>query len=703
MNACCSFKSLVGGQCSFDCRDRKQSTEIVPLLSCTKNVAQHKSLFQFHDVESEIELILARAAMFNTPQNVEVMTVCPSHRSSLGLGWTRGTERCRVPQDLSLHKMVRGKYPKAERGVNKTFSKLILKRTGHLVPVGSGMCRSCREILSSASEEEKLSKLASLAAKNSPPLVDIDNKEEEVVSQMKELTFREISTVTDQSHFTSTPFTEARSSMFSQADTPFGSLYLPSDTESLDDTCQDRTPVDRSRSALNNFLASRDISPIRSSLRTPWDDVGERTKRYYVKKASEAVAASLEVIAGKDSDKLWDKLVSSKAMNQHFPSTSLETEKVDSVLLESLAECYNSATQWDTRRQILSIMVDKVSFKSLQRWIPNLTQYRFKIARQHLLIHGRGSPVPKPIQKRMYVSPEMVDHFICFITSQHIIQDLPFGQKNLTLSSGEVIAVPNVIRTMIPERIAQQYQEYCKESGITCLSRSSLLRILDVCSASVRKSLQGLDYITASGAKAFEELEIVAERLGELGMGMSWAKQRKEQLKLAKRYLKSDFTVHVSESSTVPDHCRCFALSDAKCSEYQGECSHIHDGVCDRCSLVEVSIGEIEDALKLIATESEEMDELTFNTEQARRSISAWKAHLLRAVNQDEARVDVMEMLEENSVFLVQDWAMKFLPRKYRESQSDWFAKRGIPWHITVALRQRPNRQIETMAFVHIF
>ncbi|KAL9977986.1 hypothetical protein ACROYT_G015455 [Oculina patagonica] len=386
MNACCSFKSLVGGQCSFDRRDRKQSTEIVPLLSCAKNVAQHKSLFQFHDVESKIELILARAAMFNTPKNVEVMTVCPSNRSSLGLGWTRGTERCRVPQDISLHKMVRGKYPKAERGVNKT-SKLILKRTGHLVPVGSGMCRSCREILSSASEEDKLSKLA---AKNSPPLVDIDNKEEEVVSQMKEL----------------------------------------------------------------------------------------------------------------------------------------------------------------------------------------------KIGNQY-------SNRPKSFH---------------------------------------------------------EYPIYRGEVKHVFISRYPLL----------------LDYITASGAKAFEELEIVADRLGELGMGMSWAKQRKEQLKLAKRYLKSDFMVRVSESSTVPDHCRCFALSDAKCSKYQGECSHIHDGVCDCCSLVEVCIREIEDALKLIATETEEMDELTFNTEQARRSISAWKAHLLRAVNQDEARVDVMEMLEENSVFLVQDWAMKF-------------------------------------------
>ena len=39
-------------------------------------------------------------------------------------------------------------------------------------------------------------------------------------------------------------------------------------------------------------------------------------------------------------------------------------------------------------------------------------------------------------------------------------------------------------------------------------------------------------------------------------------------------------------------------------------------------------------------------------------------------------------------MFLVQDWPMKFMPRKFREPQSDWFAKRGLPWHITVAIRK---------------
>ena len=90
---------------------------------------------------------------------------------------------------------------------------------------------------------------------------------------------------------------------------------------------------------------------------TPWDDAGERTKRYYVKKASEVVAESLKVIAGEESDKLWETMVSSRAMKQHFSLASSGTEEVDLTLLESLVECYNNATQWHTRRQILSLQV----------------------------------------------------------------------------------------------------------------------------------------------------------------------------------------------------------------------------------------------------------------------------------------------------------------------------------------------------------
>ena len=135
------------------------------------------------------------------------------------------------------------------------------------------------------------------------------------------------------------------------------------------------------------------------------------------------------------------------------------------------------------------------------------------------------------------VSTAQIDHFVAFITSAHTTQDLPFGERTVTLTSRETIKVPNVIHTMIPERMVKQYLAYCDEMGFKPLSRSTLVRILNVC-PSVRKSLQGLDYISSLGAQAFDDLCKVAEMLGDTGQGMGWAKQQQSRLRESKRYLK---------------------------------------------------------------------------------------------------------------------------------------------------------------------
>lgn len=106
------------------------------------------------------------------------------------------------------------------------------------------------------------------------------------------------------------------------------------------------------------------------------------------------------------------------------------------------------------------------------------------------------------------------------------------------------IKVPNVIRTMIPEQIVSQYRSHCKESGFSPMSRSTLCRVLKVCSASVRKSLQGLDYFSADGAKAYDDLEEIVQKLGdEHGASLTWEKHQSEKLKQSKRYLETDYKV----------------------------------------------------------------------------------------------------------------------------------------------------------------
>ena len=60
-----------------------------------------------------------------------------------------------------------------------------------------------------------------------------------------------------------------------------------------------------------------------------------------------------------------------------------------------------------------------------------------------------------------------------------------------------------------------------------------------------------------------------------------------------------------------------------------------------------------------------------------------------------------MFRLDETAVLITQDWAMKFLPTKYRESQADWFGKQGLSWHISVVAR-KVNAKLQSQTFVHI-
>ena len=77
--------------------------------------------------------------------------------------------------------------------------------------------------------------------------------------------------------------------------------------------------------------------------------------------------------------------------------------------------------------------------------IPDHTRYGFDIDRHHQLLHGRGAVVTTTQHTRTQLS-----HFLNFITSTHIILDLPFGEKKLKLSSNEELTIPNVIESVTP-------------------------------------------------------------------------------------------------------------------------------------------------------------------------------------------------------------------------------------------------------------
>jgi len=289
-------------------------------------------------------------------------------------------------------------------------------------------------------------------------------------------------------------------------------------TESSDDPTASSNLTLR-RSKLNEFLkVSGKTDLVFGQPKKAWENMNNRSRKVHVTRATNSIVAALEVISPKDAGNLWTAVQESRQVDQALGVKSYADEKY----LSALAETYANATSWDTRRQVLAIMADLLTLNHIRHYIPCLTAYRFMIARKHIQKYGRGVPVPIARTPRLCrVDEKQLDHFLEFITSPHIVQDLPFGQRYLKLSNGRLLETPNVIRSMIPSRICAQYTQFCQESGVKTFSEKTMRRILSVCPATVRKSLQCLDYISAEGSKAFEDLAEVATKLEGI-YGSEW-------------------------------------------------------------------------------------------------------------------------------------------------------------------------------------
>ena len=74
----------------------------------------------------------------------------------------------------------------------------------------------------------------------------------------------------------------------------------------------------------------------------------------------------------------------------------------------------------------------------------------------------------------------------------------------------------------------------------------------------------------------------------------------------------------------------------------------------------------------------------------------------MRTVLQEEAKQAARDKLHDETCLTIVDWAMKFLPLKYRETMSEFFGKRGLSWHISAVVTNKDSRT-EVKCFVHIF
>ena len=421
----------------------------------------------------------------------------------------------------------------------------------------------------------------------------------------------------------------------------------------------------------------KSIEPLTFRLKCEWDVATKNEQMICKEKVDEACQVVCKVITPNASEKL---------LHAYKQSAKPDCE------IDALTTAYKNAPTKTLKTQILSIYALKYSCDELKRIhapFENLSDRQIKKAKKHARIVGAGMAIEKTPFHRVRIDLAKLSHFLSFVDQPFFYQDVAYGTRHLKLESGKKLVMPNVVRTVGRSTMIELYFKQCREEEFSPLGRSTLYRILKVCEASQRKSLQGLDNIAAGGADGFDAKQKVVDILEESGANTKWCNNARKGLKSGKQYLKTEYQVHCRDAANpCPDHCRQHALSD-QYAELQVNCDHEHSLVCESCEALKSVLSSFStqaQSPEMSFYSEEQKDDILYDIRQATDMILQWKAHILRSENQDIAKTKLIKSLPSDTILILMDWAMKFTQLKYREKQSEWFGKRGMSWHVSCVI-----------------
>ena len=438
------------------------------------------------------------------------------------------------------------------------------------------------------------------------------------------------------------------------------------------------------------------MQPLSSQV-VSWDKCTNAEQEIYLRTTEDAFRLICHTIAPNDSDKLLKTFQQNRYCSYD-----------NDIGLQALVAAYKNAPSKPLKTQILSIYASRYSAKELKAIhepFECLSDRQIKKARQHSTNQGPGTPAVRKLQHRVRIDKAKLDHFLEFTFRPYFYQDVSYGNRTIKLENGEELPMPNIVRIVARSTIIHQYLEFCEETEFEPMSQSTMWRILEVQEASQRKSLQGLDNTAADGGDGFEELLKIVDDLQEAGASEVWCSQTKKKLNAGKLYLKTSYSSHCQEENCqCVDHCIPFALSDPDDKNFRTDCGHQHNLVCSDCQSLADTIQAVKSEITKHSSVlgKERKEDLQYDANSASKKIFDWKAHVIRAQNQERSKHAILKSLREDEVLIIVDWAMKFTAMKFREKQEEWYGKRGMNWHISSVIFKE-DQKLQVTSYAHLF
>lgn len=177
----------------------------------------------------------------------------------------------------------------------------------------------------------------------------------------------------------------------------------------------------------------------------------------------------------------------------------IETDSV----VQHLKQAFSTCTTGTARRGVLMLVPTTIS-KSKVIELFDCSMYEIKKARVVLKQYGACGEEPKRERTYSRLSFEKARHFIDFLLSTGMLQEVAYGTTKLKFESGDKLTISNTILNGIREHAVKEYIIHCKEISYPSLGRSTLLNILLKMKPHIRRKLAGIDNFVVEGTESFE-------------------------------------------------------------------------------------------------------------------------------------------------------------------------------------------------------
>jgi len=447
---------------------------------------------------------------------------------------------------------------------------------------------------------------------------------------------------------------------------------LPEDTEN--DDPEYFVNISQDQSTLQDLHALTEpasASPLKFRLTSSVNQLSETTVRYQKRKYKDfkkAIKKRYKEILAPGQEKEISALISSSESDEEDVPTDLKF----------LLQAYDKAESEKQKTLILTaVPKDSYSQADIMSYF-SCTKYRVQMARKWQNELGASNYETKRRSFRNKLNMDSAEHFLTFLFEGDLIQDVAYGVSYMKYMKQ---ILPKSILKLSRSHTIAEYVKHCEHFEFEPLSNSTLWQILSAIKPGQKHAMAGLDNISTSGISGFDTLQ-------QIITGLEIAKETKTNLQIdlesSKRYLKTLYPVHCIENSSIASHCIYFAVFNQKDDDFQPDHEHEHDEVCDNCMLLFVTLEKLKTIIGNLP-DTEARSEMIFDVTQGITNILNWMKHIIRGVQQEKAKVIAFDSLQDTDTgFWLSDWAQKILQSSFRESQREYFGKKGMSLHIDV-------------------